>query len=327
MNNQLLTIEHLRALSGDSIVSLKGTLRNCFSGPLTGQIEVTSPALVIDEVISCLEVVRNEEEMDRDDAEEGRMEENSEAGPFNFGGAEIEADLVLDSISYGNGRITDVKGSCGLHDTILNLEVTPNRPDCLSVIGIAREIAALTGQNLHLPAVNYQETTAPIDQQVAVEIIAPDLCPRYCASLIKGVKIADSPGWMQQRLLACGMRPINNIVDITNYVMLEYGQPLHAFDYASIGGKKIVVRRAAEGEPVLPARDLGPGENDHIENLREDQRGDGEINVAQAGGEIGDEGRHGRRRQQAVEKGEPQARGARRQERRGGAVHAEPEES
>ncbi|GAI02246.1 unnamed protein product, partial [marine sediment metagenome] len=115
-------------------------------------------------------------------------------------------------------------------DVIFDLDITPNRPDCLSVIGIAREVAALTGQGVHLPDVGYKETPLPIDHQISIEIVDPDLCPRYCASLIAGVKVAASPEWMQQRLLACGMRPINNIVDITNYVMLEYGQPLHAFD-------------------------------------------------------------------------------------------------
>ncbi len=138
-----------------------------------------------------------------------------------------------------------------LGDTIFDLDITPNRPDCLSIIGIAREVATLTGQGLHLPEVRYDEAAYPIDQQISVEIVAPDLCPRYCASLITGVKMADSPRWMQQRLLACGMRPINNIVDVTNYVMLEYGQPLHAFDYHKIKGKKIIVRRATSGEAIV----------------------------------------------------------------------------
>ncbi len=137
-----------------------------------------------------------------------------------------------------------------LGDAVLNLEVTPNRPDCLSVIGIARDMAALTGKALPSPEVSYGEATSPIDRQVQVEINAPDLCPRYCATLVQGVKIADSPAWMQQRLLACGMRPISNVVDITNYVMLEYGQPLHAFDYARIRGKRIIVRRARDGEYI-----------------------------------------------------------------------------
>jgi phenylalanyl-tRNA synthetase beta chain len=138
-----------------------------------------------------------------------------------------------------------------LGDAIFDLDVTPNRPDCLCVIGIAQEVAALTGQSRRHPKVGYKEVLPPIDQQIAVEIVDPDLCSRYCASLITGVKIAESPSWMQQRLLACGMRPINNIVDVTNYVMLELGQPLHAFDYERIRGKKIIVRRAAEGEILV----------------------------------------------------------------------------
>ncbi|TET16866.1 MAG: phenylalanine--tRNA ligase subunit beta [Dehalococcoidia bacterium] len=138
-----------------------------------------------------------------------------------------------------------------LGDVIFDMDITPNRPDCLSIVGIAREVAALTGQGLHLPEIEYEETVLPIDQQISVEIAAPDLCPRYCASLITGIKLAESPRWMQQRLLKCGMRPINNIVDITNYVMLEYGQPLHAFDYHQIKGKKIIVRRATDGETII----------------------------------------------------------------------------
>jgi len=135
-----------------------------------------------------------------------------------------------------------------LGDIVFDFEITPNRPDCLSVIGIAREVAALTGETVTLPEVDYAETTPAIDEQISIEIIDPDLCPRYCATLITGVKISESPQWIQQRLLACGQRPINNIVDITNYVMLEYGQPLHAFDYRLVRGKKIIVRRATEGE-------------------------------------------------------------------------------
>ena len=138
-----------------------------------------------------------------------------------------------------------------LGDVIFDLDITPNRPDCLCVIGIAREIAALTGQSLSLSEVSYEETAFPIGQQISIEIVTPDLCPRYCASLITGVKVAESPRWLQQRLLACGLRPISNIVDITNYVMLEYGQPLHAFDYEKIRGKGIIVRRADEGEAVV----------------------------------------------------------------------------
>ena len=138
-----------------------------------------------------------------------------------------------------------------LGDTVFDLEVTPNRADCLSIIGVAREIAALTRQGIRLPQVSYEEVASTIEQQVAVTIDAPDLGPRYCASLIQGVKIAPSPRWMQQRLLACGMRPINNVVDVTNYVMLEYGQPLHAFDSPKIKGSQIIVRRAGSGEAIV----------------------------------------------------------------------------
>jgi phenylalanyl-tRNA synthetase beta chain len=138
-----------------------------------------------------------------------------------------------------------------LGDTVLDLEVTPNRPDLLSVNGIAREVAALTGQPMSVAVVNYSETGPPIAEEIAVEIADPDLCPRYCASLISGIKIGDSPDWLKERLAACGMRPINNIVDATNYVMLEYGQPLHGFDHDKIRDKKIIVRRADEGEVLV----------------------------------------------------------------------------
>ena len=137
-----------------------------------------------------------------------------------------------------------------LGDTILDLSITPNRPDCLSVVGIAREIAALTGSKLSVPEVHYDELERPIDSFASVEIADPDLCPRYCASLLTGVQVGSSPQWLQQRLLASDMRPINNIVDITNYVMLEYGQPLHAFDYDGLRGKQIVVRRANKNETI-----------------------------------------------------------------------------
>jgi len=135
-----------------------------------------------------------------------------------------------------------------LGDTIFDLEVTPNRPDCLCVVGIAREVAALTGQEVRLPKSDYEEEEQSIDALVSVNIASPDLCPRYCASLITGVTISSSPVWLQQRLKSYGMRPINNVVDITNYVMLEHGQPLHAFDYHKLKGHKIIVRRAEKGE-------------------------------------------------------------------------------
>jgi len=135
-----------------------------------------------------------------------------------------------------------------LGDAVLDFDITPNRPDCLSIIGIAREIAALTGKVARLPEVSYDETGEPIEGKSSVEIADPDLCPRYCASLITDVEVAPSPPWLEQRLLSCGMRPINNIVDVTNYVMLEYGQPLHAFDYHKLAQRRIIVRRSGENE-------------------------------------------------------------------------------
>ncbi len=138
-----------------------------------------------------------------------------------------------------------------LGDTVLDIDITANRPDCLSVIGIAREVAALTGQPMHIPGIKYEEPGDPIDKQVSIEIIDADLCPRYCASLITGVKIQESPAWLQERLTAAGQRPINNIVDITNYIMLEYGQPLHSFDYEKLQKKQIIVRRARDGENLF----------------------------------------------------------------------------
>ncbi len=135
-----------------------------------------------------------------------------------------------------------------LGDTILDLEVPPNRPDCLSLIGVAREVAALTQQTLRLPSADYRESGPATDQLVSVEVAAPELCPRYCAALITGIIVAPSPRWLEERLIACGMRPINNIVDVTNYVLLEYGQPLHAFDFDRIRGRSIIVRRARDGE-------------------------------------------------------------------------------
>ena len=137
-----------------------------------------------------------------------------------------------------------------LGDVILDIEVTPNRPDCLSIIGIAREVAALSGEKVRPPADHYQELAPAIGSLISVSIADPDRCRRYCASFIEGVKVGVSPPWMQERLLSYGMRPINNIVDITNYVMLEYGQPLHAFDYERIGGRAIIVRRAGSGEVI-----------------------------------------------------------------------------
>jgi phenylalanyl-tRNA synthetase beta chain len=134
-------------------------------------------------------------------------------------------------------------------DTVFDLEITPNRPDLLSHIGISREIAALSGTN-----VKYPVSKISSDKRIladTVEIKDGGLCPRYTARIIRNVKVAESPAWLQERLKSVGLRPINNIVDITNFVLLELGQPLHAFDMAFLEGRKIIVRRAADGEKII----------------------------------------------------------------------------
>ena len=135
-----------------------------------------------------------------------------------------------------------------LGDAVLDADVTPNRPDCLSILGVAHEVAALTGATVPEPDATYPEDGDPIERDVTVEIADPDLCSRYAASLIRGVKVGPSPDWLKDALSGVGMRPINNIVDVTNYVMLEYGQPLHAFDYDTIGDATVIIRAARPGE-------------------------------------------------------------------------------
>jgi phenylalanyl-tRNA synthetase beta chain len=134
----------------------------------------------------------------------------------------------------------------GLRDTILDVAITPNRGDCLSVLGLAREIAALTGARLHAKKPQVRERGVAITEQARVRIEDPDLCPRYAARIITGVQAAPSPVWMRWRLEAAGIRALNNLVDVTNYVMIERGQPLHAFDLPSLAGAEIVVRRARD---------------------------------------------------------------------------------
>lgn len=136
----------------------------------------------------------------------------------------------------------------GLMDPTIDIDLTPNRPDCLSILGIAREIAAIQGSPLKYPDYHHPDKGSAIHDQASVTIDAPDLCPRYAARLLKNIKVGSSPFWLQDRLMSVGLRPINNIVDITNYVMLETGQPLHAFDFDQLAGHKIIVRCATEGE-------------------------------------------------------------------------------
>ncbi len=136
-------------------------------------------------------------------------------------------------------------------DWILDLAVTPNRPDALSHIGIAREAAAILDKPLHLPRPDFPEAGAPVEQHVAVEILCPEGCPRYAARLIRGLTVQPSPEWMVRRLEAVGVRSINNLVDATNYVLMETGHPLHAFDFRFIAGGKIIVRESREGEKFI----------------------------------------------------------------------------
>ncbi len=145
----------------------------------------------------------------------------------------------------------DIRPVIGADDHVVEFEITPNRPDCLSVIGLAREAAATfqTPLKLHDPQVQGGGPGSLVEL-LDVETPAADLCPRYTARMVRNVKIAPSPKWMRERLRAMGVRPINNIVDITNYVMLEYGQPMHAFDYRYVKGGKIIVRRAEDGEEL-----------------------------------------------------------------------------
>lgn len=139
----------------------------------------------------------------------------------------------------------------GLNDTVFEYEITNNRVDCYSVIGIAREAAATFRKPFQPPVVTETGNSENVNDYVKVEVEAEDLCTRYTARLVKNIKIAPSPKWMQRRLASAGIRPINNIVDITNYVMEEYGQPMHAYDYDTIAGGRIVVRRAADGEKFV----------------------------------------------------------------------------
>jgi phenylalanyl-tRNA synthetase beta chain len=143
----------------------------------------------------------------------------------------------------------------GPGDTVFDIEVTPNRPDWLSVIGIAREISALTGNPLKIPDVSLQESGDAVETLTSVKVEAPDLCPRYTARVIRGVKIGPSPAWLKQILEKVGLRSVNNVVDVTNYVLLESGHPLHAFDYNLLAERRIVVRRAAKGEQFLAIDD------------------------------------------------------------------------
>ncbi|MBR5589894.1 MAG: phenylalanine--tRNA ligase subunit beta, partial [Phascolarctobacterium sp.] len=146
----------------------------------------------------------------------------------------------------------DVKEVLGLNDVVIDIDLTANRADCFSIIGLAREIAALTGCPLKMPAMDVAEAAGGnVAEMATIKIEAPELCPRFAVRVLKNIKITESPEWMQKRLRACGMRPISNVVDVTNYVMLELGQPMHAYDYDKVADHTLVVRRGGEGEKLM----------------------------------------------------------------------------
>jgi len=165
---------------------------------------------------------------------------------LTMAGLEVEEIDHLTAVEVARlGGVPDAKD-----DRILMTKVTPNRGDWLSMLGVAREISAVTGWKLKTPKPIAKGTAPATESLIKISITAPDLCPRYAGIVIRNVVIKESPDWLKNRLIRAGMRPINNIVDITNYVMLEYGQPLHAFDYDLLTGKEIIVRRAREGETI-----------------------------------------------------------------------------
>ena len=161
---------------------------------------------------------------------------------------DVDGLLILPADTPVGSKLSDALGGI---DTVFDIEVTPNRPDWLSVIGIAREISALTGNPLKLPEVTVQESGEPVEKLTSVKVEAPELCPRYTARVIRGVKIGPSPAWLKQTLEKVGLRSVNNVVDATNYVLFECGHPLHAFDYNLLAEHRIVVRRATKGESFV----------------------------------------------------------------------------
>ncbi len=159
----------------------------------------------------------------------------------------VENGILVLPEEYGKSG-DDIRQVLGLDDLVVEFEITPNRPDCLSMIGLARETAASFELPLTLPEPGVKSTDGNIADYLTVKIEAPDLCPRYSAAMAKDIVIKPSPTWLRDRLRSAGIRPINNIVDITNYVMLEYGQPMHAFDYSCIEQNSIIVRKSRDGE-------------------------------------------------------------------------------
>lgn len=184
----------------------------------------------------------------RGERSEGIICSGAELGTDEWGFGDDKGVLILDP-AVEPGTPLDI--ALGLDDHIFEFELTPNRGDCLSVINLAREVKALTGGKMKLPHARVKETEEKTADLISVKIAEPELCRRYAARIIRDVKIAPSPSWLQYRLRSAGIRPINNIVDVTNYVMLETGQPLHAFDYDKLHDRQIVVRRPYRGEKMV----------------------------------------------------------------------------
>lgn len=146
----------------------------------------------------------------------------------------------------------DIKQILGLDDVVLDIDLTANRGDCTNILGLAREAAAVLGTQLKLPDMSVAEDAGGNAADMAsIDVQAADLCSRFAVRVLKNIKIGQSPDWMQKHLRACGMRPISNVVDVTNYVMLELGQPMHAYDYDKVGGHTLIVRRAKAGEKLV----------------------------------------------------------------------------
>ncbi len=180
----------------------------------------------------------------RGEASEGMLCSEEELG---IGDAAAGIMILAPDLPLGK-ELGDV---LNLKDAVLDIGVTPNRADCLSIVGVAREWGAITGSQMRYPPSDVSETDEDIRRITSVSILDPDLCPRYTARIIKKIKIGPSPFWMRQRLEAVGLRPINNVVDVTNFVMMELGQPLHAFDFRFLEKGEIVVRRSREGERFI----------------------------------------------------------------------------
>ena len=162
----------------------------------------------------------------------------------------LDADALADALTRAGLPVESIeKTEAG--ETVLDVEVTSNRPDCLSYLGIAHELAAMLDRPFRDVTAKEVPFTASPSAPVTVSIAAPELCPHYIARVIENIAIRPSPPWLSHRLEAMGLRPINNVVDVTNYVLFEMGQPLHAFDFAAVHGKKIIVRQAKLGEMLI----------------------------------------------------------------------------